>query len=209
MTFEQFSGGQPVQRMSMDEFQSYGEEPKKEGFFQEAKTRLSRVWDRHQGNLGDIANRYDTAKSEGKKGALPLMALSATAAAPKAAWDLGMEGINMALGLTKPGQEFKENMKDWLGSVITNPEIDEKIVQPLSRFSEKNPELAQAGQDVFDIAMVLPASKASKVAKEAEKAAKRAGKEATAIAKDGIAGAKTTIADSAKLLAKSDRKSVV
>lgn len=164
------------------------EEPK-QGVFKEMKTRFDNASDRNQENLINIAQRYDEARAKGDKWATPAMALSATAAAPRYVVDLALEGVKQILP-----DEFKSNMKEWLGSVVNNENVQKDIIQPLNKLEEKNPQLVQAGRDVLDIASVLPAPKGIS---QAEKLASK-GKAAVSGAADDIArGAASTVDDAA------------
>ena len=163
MTLEEFSGGQPVQRQSISDFMSGGsEEPKKEGFFKEIGGRLKRVFQDTKENYKGIAQTYDQARADGDKLALPAMALSATAAAPRAVVETGIEAIKQILP-----DDFKDDMKSWLNSVISNPNIQKDIIEPVTKFGEEHPQLARAGEDVLDIAAVLPLAKATQAGAKA------------------------------------------
>jgi len=181
LSFEQFkylrSKNLSAQQIADFEGGKVPEQPKpKQGFWQEAKDRAMRVGSGINEGFTGAAQRYDEATARGDKGALGKLALSAAAIAPRAFGSAIVEGVKQVMP-----DEMKSDFKAFGASVVANPEIQGKIIEPVSAWAKQHPDLAQAGQDVLDIASVLPAPKfMSEAAKASAKAAEEAAKAANA-----------------------------
>lgn len=140
-------------------------------FGEELGQRAEKVVEETKQNFQDIGTRYDIAKAKGEKSALPLMALSATAAIPKAVTSLLFESAKQLM----PGA-LKKDINAYIKTIVENPNVQKDVLTPLSKKIEENPKTAQAAQDILDIIAVLPAAKASTTLKEGLAVA---GKEAT------------------------------
>lgn len=176
------------------------EQPK--GFFKQISERASKVWDETKKNYVDMASRYDVAKAAGDKTALPMLVAEATAAAPKMVSSATFEALKQITP-----EPIKEDAKGFIGSVIGNPEIQGKIIQPLAKKAEEYPKTARLITAGTDIASVLPAPKfISESAKLAAKAAEdsvAAGKIAT---KAGVKYLEKSPDEIASTLAKNQEK---
>lgn len=126
-------------------------ESEKQSFIQEAVGRVKKVAQETAEDYKGIAKTYDIARASGDKTALPAMALSSAAIAPKAVGNLIFEGVKQLLP-----EGFKADMKSWLNSILTNKRVQEDIVQPITKWAEDKPVAARAVQDVAEIASALP-----------------------------------------------------
>ena len=118
-------------------------------------TGAKKVIQNTKDNFNKVGETYDKNKN------LPATFLSATALAPKAVGDAIFEGIKAFIP-----DETKENIKAQLSSILSNPELQEKIKavsEPIQRFSEKNPQTAQAISDVAEIGSSLIGVKGAQV----------------------------------------------
>jgi len=174
------------------------EEPQKQGFVQEAVGRVKKVAQDTAADYKGIAQTYDEARASGDKMALPAMALSATAAAPKAVGNLAAEGIKQILP-----DKWKDSMKDWLGKVIGSKAVQEKIVQPVTKFSEENPQAARAIGDVVEIAGALPLFKG---AQAGVKGAVKSGEVITDVARKATPVAKEIAETATEALARTPQQ---
>lgn len=174
------------------------EQPK--GFFKQVAERATKVWDETKKNYVDIAGRYDVAKAAGDKTALPMLAAEATAAIPRAVGSAVMEGVKQITP-----EPIKQDVKEFLGSVVSNPEIQGKIIQPLSEMAEEHPKTARLATAGFDIASVLPGpkfmSEGAKLAAKAAEEASKAGKVVAPLAKEAVAAGSEILSRSPEQIA--------
>lgn len=170
---------------------------KKNNILNDLSNGLKNIAEGVKDNANKIADTYAVNKN------LPATALSSTAIVPKAIGDTVFSAIKYVLP-----KSFKENIKSFIYTVANNPEIKDKIIEPLNNFAKNNPQQAQAVQDLLDIASVIPTTKATELGITGVKkgvisgveSSTKLGKQAVKISNESVSGLKNT---GTKLLNKS------